>query len=192
MYFLNFTIEGVADFLFNRMTEEDLSGFRGGKSSGDLTDEQRQKLAEKKVYADDAGLYLPAWTVKRAILEGAHSVGLKLNRKPLRQRLAAVMFVTTLPRFSRDGQSIQERDYLHETGGRIPPRKGVYALIRRPALRAGWTLRATLTILDDGVPADAVRQSLEASGLYVGIGAWRPEFGRFIVREWDNSVKVQA
>src|SRR3990167_1605540 len=183
MYEIQCVLEGTADVLFNRMTEEDLAGFRGGQGTGDRTDEQRQKLAEKKVYVDDQGLYLPAWTLKRVILEGAHSVGLKLNRKPLRQRLAAVMFIAGLPRFVRDDQeNIRERDYLHETGGRIPPKKGVYALIRRPALRTGWQLQVSLTILDDGVPADAIRRSLDAAGLYVGIGAWRPEFGRFIVR----------
>ena len=26
--------------------------------------------------------------------------------------------------------------------------------------------------------------ALDSAGLYVGIGAWRPEFGRFIVRDF--------
>ena len=187
MYEIQVVIEGIADFLFNRMTDEEMAGFRGGTSAGDKTDEARGKLAEKKVYADGDGLFLPAWTLKRVILDGAHAAGLKLNRKPLRQRLSAVMFVQGTPRFvDVKGKSVKERDYMHEVAGRVPPKKGVMTIVRRPAMKAGWRLRGTLAVLDEGVPDKAVRESLEASGVYVGVGAWRPEFGRFVVREFKT------
>ena len=186
MYSAGIVVEGIADFLFNRMSEEELRGFRAGQGGGDKTDEARAKAAELKVYADDEGLYLPAWTVKKAIIEGAHSAGLKLNRKPLRQRLAAVMFVQGVGRFTdKKGKPITERDYMSEVVGRIPPGpKGRATIVRRPALRGGWRLRAGIAVLDDGVPDEAIKTALESAGLYVGIGAWRPEFGRFVVREF--------
>lgn len=185
MYELNVTIEGIADFLFNRMTEDELKGFRAGASAGDKSDEARGRLAEQKVYADDQGLILPPWTVKRLVLDGAQRAGLKLNRKPLGQRLSAVVFVQGSPRFvDPKGKPAKARDYMHEVPGRVPPRKGVMTIVRRPALKAGWRLKATLAVLDDGVPPDSVRAALESAGLYVGVGAWRPEFGRFLVIEW--------
>jgi hypothetical protein len=55
------------------------------------------------------------------------------------------------------------------------------AIIRRPALKAGWRLQGALMVLDDSVPAEAIHSALVAAGVYVGVGAWRPEFGRFLV-----------
>lgn len=182
MYQVQMTWEGIADLLFNRMTEADLSGIRGGNSSGDKTDAQRQAAAWDKVYADSEGLYMPAWTVKKVILEGAHTAGIKLNRKPLRQRLAATLFVQGIGgRFVNEkGKPVKKADYLSEVVGRIPPGpRGKTTIVRRPALRLGWRLIATAAVLDDGVPEKSIQQAIEAAGPYVGIGAWRPEFGRF-------------
>lgn len=192
MYQVQITLEGIADFLFNRMTEADLAGFRSGKSSGDMSDEQRRKAAEAKVYADADGLYLPAWTVKKAIMEGAQVAGLKLNRKPLRQRLAATLFVQGVGgRFVTDkGKPVKHADYLSEVMGRTPPGpRGKAAIVRRPALKIGWRLVVTAAVLDDGVPPKAVQEALEAAGPYVGVGAWRPEFGRFILRDFTIKEK---
>lgn len=189
MYTIDATFKGLADMLFNRMPDEEMANFRSGKSSGDMSDEQRAKLAEKRAYADDAGLYWPQWTVKKTILEGASAAGLKFNRKPLRQRLAAVLFVREPGRFvTENGKMVAERDYLHQVPGRQPPGpKGKMAIIRRPALKAGWLLRVRLVVVDDAVPPEAVRQATEQAGMLVGTGAWRPEYGRFVVTEWSVS-----
>lgn len=188
MYTLSFTIEGTADFLYNRMADEDIANFRAGKNTGDRSDAERGKAAEAKVYADDAGLFVPAWNVKRSILDGARVAGLKLNRKPLAQRLSSVLFVQDVARFvDAKKKPVRERDYMHEAMGRIPPRTGRASIVRRPAMKVGWRLSAAVAVLDDGVPADAIRAALEAAGVYVGIGSWRPEYGRFVVREWKAS-----
>lgn len=185
MYEITITIEGLADYLFNRMTEADLAGFRGGQSGGNATDEQRRKASEGRVYADDEGLFLPAWTIKRVLLDGANAGNLKLSKKPLARRLAAVAFTQGVGRFYRGAKAIRERDYLSEVPGRTPPKKGTMTIVRRPALKAGWLLAFRIAVLDDGVPPQIIRDALDAAGIYVGIGAWRPEFGRFIVREFS-------
>ena len=57
-------------------------------------------------------------------------------------------------------------------------------IVRRPAMKAGWKIQATIAVLDDTLPVEALRNAIETAGLYVGVGSWRPEFGRFVLREW--------
>ena len=135
-------------------------------------------------YADDTSLYLPPWTMKRLLLDGAFTGRLKIGKTPLHKLVAAMVFVQGPARFMRDGAYIVERDYLHKVPGRQPPKKGGMAIIRRPALTLGWQLTATLAVLDDNLPPDPLRDALAIAGLRVGVGSWRPEHGRFIVRAW--------
>jgi len=44
-----------------------------------------------------------------------------------------------------------------------------------------WELDFEIQVLDDQLPIEAVRKILEYAGNYVGIGDFRPRFGRFMV-----------
>ena len=80
---------------------------------------------------------------------------------------------------------IREPDYLHETWGRLPPRTGAQVVVRRPALREGWQARFGFTITDDRVQEADVRLALEQGGVLVGLGSWRPRYGRFRITTWE-------
>lgn len=55
----------------------------------------------------------------------------------------------------------------------------------RPRLD-NWELSFTMEILqDERIDTDIAKEILEYAGLYVGIGAWRPKFGRFEVIKWE-------
>jgi hypothetical protein len=47
-------------------------------------------------------------------------------------------------------------------------------------------LRFTINILEEQLPVEAVRKILEYAGRYVGIGDFRPRFGRFEVIEFQE------
>jgi len=44
-----------------------------------------------------------------------------------------------------------------------------------------WSLDFTLEVNDDRIDSDVVKQILETAGMQIGIGAYRPRFGRFEV-----------
>lgn len=69
--------------------------------------------------------------------------------------------------------------------GRVPPKRGPMVKVWRPAMEVGWTLRFAFRVFDDIVDAEQVREALATAGLLVGLGAWRPEYGRFVVDEWN-------
>jgi hypothetical protein len=56
----------------------------------------------------------------------------------------------------------------------------------RPKWTKGWTANFQLMILDDTIPTSIVKTLLEHGGMYVGIGDWRPKFGRFEVTKFQE------
>lgn len=53
-----------------------------------------------------------------------------------------------------------------------------------------WELEFTMTLLqDERVEPEILKEMLTYAGLYVGIGAWRPKFGRFEVTKWEEITK---
>src|SRR3990167_1501833 len=184
MYYLDVELEGIADILFNRFSPGARKQWETGSTGQKPTAKQAQEAAEGRAYLDHTGLYLPPWTAKKILLEGAFDGKLKINKKPLHRWLGAVAFVQGTPRFlDQKGKPVKTWDYVHEVMGRQPPGpKGKPALILRPALRAGWRLTFQVAILDDVISEKAVHEAYSQAGLYVGAGGWRPEFGRFLVK----------
>ena len=175
MYRIEATIEGVAPVLFSRWVT-DLEATVTGKK---MTKEERDAEATEKVYRDDDGLYFPAWNLKRAIVDGTKAAGLKDGRKSLAPAVMASVFPEREPRFG-----VTMYDFMHEATGRRPAKTGGACIIRRPALDTGWRLSFVLNVVIPTMHPDAIRASVETAGLMVGIGSWRPEYGRFVLAEW--------
>lgn len=55
----------------------------------------------------------------------------------------------------------------------------------RPTFKPGWELSFTINILDDEVPFQMVNDILVQAGKAVGIGDYRPRFGRFMVTKFE-------
>jgi hypothetical protein len=78
----------------------------------------------------------------------------------------------------------EEADGLHEKMGRVPPGpKGKAVLLRRPILNE-WQLAFDAIVLDPMMTDDELRESLTTTGLYIGIGGHRPEYGRFEITKF--------
>jgi hypothetical protein len=178
MFTVKGRIEGIAPFLYNRMI--DPSVLDSGVSGAPQTKAERVAEASQRVYRNGHGLYVPAWNFKRCLLDGAKKGKIKISKTGLYDLLYATAFVQGDPVFGKD-----DPDFIHECVGRIPPKRGAAAIIRRPALSPGWSLPFELLIADDRIPPESIRRALETAGLLVGIGAWRPEYGRFIVKEFS-------
>lgn len=176
MYKVDYVIEGLAPLLFNRPEDE-------RKTLGTISEEQRMENAKAKVHTNGHGLFIPAWNLKVTLLNGAKSC-LKGKASISNYVKASVFPVDGL--FGRDSY-----DFMHETWGRVPPKTGALVKIWRPALREGWNMKGAFNVTDDRLTPDALKLAWEQAGLMVGIGSWRPEFGRFIVKEWSAGAKAK-
>jgi len=171
-------ITGTAPLLFNGWP-----GKLGDKPPTNEAEEIAQGWARQ--YGNGDGLYWPVDNLKKCWYEGAKKARQIFNLK--RKGGAGVAD------FIRSGVFIdpmeipfgrKEADGLHEQMGRIPPGpKGHAVLIRRPILRE-WSLTFTAIVLDPVMTDDELQVSLNAGGLFVGMGGHRPEFGRFEVTKF--------
>lgn len=186
MYQIDVLLEGVAPFLFNRMTEAEQEKINTGQSGGNISLADKEAGALLKAYRDDAGLYWPAWNVKRCLCFGIDRAKLKEGRGSLRPYVEATVFPDDPARFVLpDGSPKLDVDLMHRVMGKVPPRTGGAQTIRRPMLNTGWRLACVLRVVDDRRRPDDLRRALDEAGLLVGMGSWRPQYGRFVVVGWD-------
>ena len=64
---------------------------------------------------------------------------------------------------------------------RIPPGKRGARVLSTRALLENWELDFVINILNDAINFEDLKQIVEYAGGYIGIGDWRPKFGRFEV-----------
>jgi len=182
MYKIMGRIEGVAPLLVNRFTEESTESLRTGATGGRKNEQQRIDEALLKVYRDAEGqICVPAKNLKKCLLEGIARARLKEGRASAVPNVQASVF------FEKPDLVLNKEkpDFISEEMGRRPPKKGGACLIKRPGFHEGWQLSFTLLVLDDRRDAELLHRGMEEAGLLVGIGDHRPEYGRFIVKEWQ-------
>jgi len=177
MYKITGTVKLISPFLYNKPSAVIIAGVDGHKGGGRKTKDQKIEEAGDKVHTDPKGfLVIPQEMFKRSIIQGAKLANLKWGRRSLSQYLEAVLFVEEPLSFKT-----KSPDSIFEHWGKIPPRTGAMALIRRPQMDAERTLDFSIVIFDDSITSDVVITALNSAGLYSGLGAWRPQYGRFIV-----------
>lgn len=181
MYHITGTIEGIADILFNAPPPIEEEKGSGKKHPSKMSIEELREDALKRLHVNGRGLFHPSMAFLNCLYAGSNRAGLKDGKRSLSGTLEATVFVEGELLFGVD-----KPDYIHETWGRVPPRTGAMVVIRRPALKAGWRLPFNLLIADDRISSASIREALDHAGLLVGLGGWRPQYGRFKVIEWES------
>src|SRR5215831_1003060 len=180
MYSISGTIEGVAPLLQGAFTSAAIKSLDEGTTGGKFTRAERIAEVADRVHRDpDGGIILPKWNFKKCLSLGAAAANLKEGRKGFRQFLDATVFPTADLSFGKT-----EPDDVLEVVGRRPPKTGPACIVRYPMFHAGWRLDFGLSFVDERRVADHIRRALEEAGLLVGLGPWRPEYGRFVVVDW--------
>jgi hypothetical protein len=146
-----------------------------------------QKAAEafNRLHIDDRGAYIPGNMFEQSILTGARAGNVKNGRASYATLLEAIMF-TKGPLYL--GKTTY--DEVFATWGRVPPGpRGAAVMIRYPKFNLGWRADFELILTTgDKHTVEAVRQCLTAAGLLVGLGSWRPRYGRFTVTEFESNI----
>lgn len=183
MYRINGTIEGIADLLFNAPppVEEEEQDRKTKKHPSKMTVAENRADSMKRLHQNGHGIHLPPGGFEKALLDGANLAGLKDGKRSLSTLLKATVFLEEDPTLG-----CEKPDYIHEKQGRVPPRTGAMVVIRRPAMNTGWTATFSLVVTTDRIVESDVRLALETAGMLVGLGGWRPRYGRFKITEWER------
>lgn len=180
-------IEGVTPFLFNRYMEDSEVHAEIGAKPKDLSkqDAWRRKEGMLRVYSNGHGPFLPGRNIRSTMMQGADAAA--ITHKHGRSQRA-------LGPFLRRGIIIEPPELefgkialdLHRDTVRIPPRTGALVVKYWPKVEE-WTLKFEVTCFDDSLQGDSeLKASLEAAGVFCGLGTGRPDFGKFRVTEWEE------
>lgn len=173
-YVASVTICGVADYLYHRWNVEAVEAkAKAAKgSAAKKTDD-----IESYVYRDDAGgLAIPGEQLRMAIINAA-----KFRQDPRSPRKSAmdlfkagVVVLTPLSPVGKDNW-----DYEHKCRV-VVQRNGITRT--RPALKAGWKVDFDIQInLPEYIDSAMLNEVIGNAGRLLGIGDFRPTYGRFQV-----------
>jgi hypothetical protein len=189
MYTIETTIKGIAPLMQHRFPIPEFSTMsKGGKKSTgakDYSQEWREYL-----YVNGAGqIYQPSSHIEGAMIKAA--VGFKVTGKrgkSYKDLFSANVFVD--PVEILHGISVpEELDCDGDKPLYLDLRPVVVMRARvvriRPTFKPGWELSFTINVIDDEVGQEIVNDVLTLAGKTVGIGDFRPKFGRFMVTRFD-------
>jgi hypothetical protein len=130
---------------------------------------------EGSLYHDaESGIHVPAANVERSLLDAARmfKLGTKVQRG---------LFVTSdaMPLDIGDqrsaGQIIDDENFRLVASVKV----GQQRVMRcRPCFRS-WSITGTVYLDESQIEPDQLRQIMDTAGRLVGLGDWRPRYGRF-------------
>lgn len=171
------TIEGSAALLFHRWNcdavEEKAKAAKG--SAAKKTDN-----IESYIYRNDAGeICLPGEYLRQAIIHAA-----KFRQDPRSPRKSAMDLFKAAIVPMTELASLGVTDWDYEDRRRVTVQRSGITRIR-PAMKAGWKCEVELLCnIPEYVDTLLLRQVIDDAGRLIGVGDFRPTFGRFTVANW--------
>jgi hypothetical protein len=176
-YTVSVAIEGVAPILFHRWNVEAVeTKAKAAKGSA----AKKSDDVESYLYRNDAGeICLPGEYLRQSIIHAA-----KFRQDPRSPRKsamdlfkAAVISLTPLA-----SMHATEPDFLDRRRVMVQ-RNGITRT--RPAMKEGWRAEIDLMVnIPEYVPPGLLRQVIDDAGRLIGVGDFRPTYGRFAVSAW--------
>jgi len=176
-YVIHVVIQGTADIIFHRWNCEEVEAkSKAAKgSAGKKTDN-----IESYVWRNEEGeVCLPGEYVRQSVITAA-----KFKQDPRSPRKSAMDLykagVISLTNLSSFG--VKDWDYLDRR--RVTIQRNAITRIR-PAMRASWLGEFDFQIqLPEYIPPLSFIEVLNNAGKLVGVGDFRPSFGRFVVKQY--------
>lgn len=171
-YRVSVAIEGHADFLFHRWNaeavDEKAAAAKGSKA-------KKTDNIESYVWRDDDGMLC----IPGEYLRGSITMAAKFHQDPRSPRKSAmdlfkagVVALTPLASLGKDTWDYEDKRRV------VVQRNGINRV--RPAMRAGWRAEFVfLVTTPEYISPQFLQQVITKAGLLVGVGDFRPTFGRF-------------
>jgi hypothetical protein len=165
------TIEGIVPLLFNRFSEDVGSATPPRKKSYD----DREEALKRLYLTEDKQIYTPAEHLDRSMQNA--SVNFKYSgRKTFKDYFKAAVFARPDAIVHKNQEWVIDKRPVVIKGARI--------MRVRPKLEQ-WGLDFDIEVWDSSIEKKNVNEILAYAGRFVGIGDYRPKFGRFIVTRFE-------
>lgn len=176
-YMVRVTIQGTADFLYRRWNVEAVAA-KAGAAKGSKA--KKSDDLESYVYRDDdRHLCVPGEYLRMSVINAA-----KFRQDPRSPRKSAMdLFkagLISLTPLASLGTTTW--DYEHRARVTVQ-RNGITRT--RPAMKAGWEATFDLLVnLPEYIPTDVLHEAITNAGRLVGVGDFRPTYGRFHITQF--------
>lgn len=176
-YIVNVEINGTADLLFHRWNCEAVAA-KAGAAKGSKA--KKQDDVESYVYRnEDNELCLPGEYLRQSVINAA-----KFRQDPRSPRKSAMdLFkagVVSLTDLAPLG--VAQWDYEHMARVQVQ-RSGITRV--RPAMKRGWKAVFDVAVnLPEYISPDALHEVITNAGRLIGVGDFRPTYGRFTVTRY--------
>lgn len=174
-------IQGIAPLLQNNIEGSMEQMTRKGKRrTGGVKDDAESWKG--KLYRIEDGLGHPGAAIESALVKAGRDFKAD-KRRSMADIVKATCFVTE-PYLTLVGKT--EPDLINRASVVNPHTKG-RCFCYRPMFETGWKGSFSLQIADlEMVSVDRIKEILDHAGRRVGIGDWRPKFGRFFVTRFET------
>jgi hypothetical protein len=177
-YIATVLFEGTADFLFHRWNceavEEKAKAAKGSKA-------KKSDDIESYVYRDGDGLLAIPGMYFRGSLVGAA----RYQQDPRSPRKSAMDLYKAgvVPLTELAPLGVEKWDYEHK--GRVVIQRSAVTRTR-PAMKAGWQCEVQfLVTTPEYINPHDLQQTFTKAGQLIGVGDFRPTYGRFLVRAFQ-------
>jgi hypothetical protein len=190
MYTVKVTVKGIAPLLQNKFPMPELEDMSKGATmrtgSKDYTQEWRTMFYE----TPEGMVYQPAVHFEGAMVSAAVNFRIKgKGRKTYKDLFRATVFVSPeqIPhgiKVPTELDTDADKSLYLDMRPVVMPNKARVVRIR-PTFKSGWELSFIIEVMDDQIQPELVNDVLTLAGKTVGIGDYRPRFGRFMVTEFN-------
>ena len=172
---INVKIEGISALLFNKFNPSETKGKKT------VLIYSAEDDAEKSLYKDDKGnVCTPSLHLEAAMIKSAVSFKMK-GRKTYKDVFKSGLTV--------EPELIKHKDNEYELYT-VPVVIQRSRVVKSRAMKKKWGLDFVINIIDEeSLTPAVVKTVLENAGKYIGIGDWRPKFGRFKIVEFKADKK---
>jgi hypothetical protein len=171
------TIRGVADLLMHRWNAEAVESKAAARKNSAA---KKTDNIESYVYRNEAGeICLPGEYLRGAIITAA-----KFRQDPRSPRKSAmdlfkagIVSITPLASLGVDAWDYEDKRRV------MVQRQGINRV--RPAMRTGWSAEFQFLVnTPEYIDATLLQEVVEMAGRLIGVGDFRPTFGRFSVAKF--------
>jgi len=184
-----FTLTGVSDITFGKYCEEK-------KDKGETDAAREERVWRKKAHANDAGeIVLQPFALRNCIVAASKRIGMKIPGKGQKTYTArfqqGILIADAMTFLNSSGQPVKVDD-LHRLPMfvRVNEKSNLRVMRIFPIVKAGWTVKAKMLVMDELLTPDVINEHLVDAGMFIGVGSLRPEMGgilgRFAIGHWDE------
>jgi hypothetical protein len=189
MYQVDVKVKGVSPLLHHRFPIPDYAdlGKGGTKSTG--AKDYRMEWKQSLYVTESHQIYQPSTHFELAMVKAGASFKVAGKRGKSYKDLISANVVIDPERILFNIEEPEELDTDADKALYLDLRPVVIQRARvvrvRPAFKPGWELNFIINVIDDELPSGILQDVLVLAGKAVGIGDFRPKFGRFAVSQFE-------